>query len=180
MKKTDKRWTIRLGALTLAAALLGTSAALASGGDRTDPLVTLSYLNQTAIPQIVKQVEDKTAARQEELEKSFREQIERYKREGGQSGSGGTGSSASYTLVTLSQGQALSPGVGCELLLRVGSAAVQADGSPALIDLSTGGTINTGASLTKNHLYMATIDGRAVTAAAGTVKLLVRGAYSIA
>ena len=53
MRKLDKRWTIRLGSLALTAALLGTSAALASGGGQTDPLVTLSYLNQTAIPQIV-------------------------------------------------------------------------------------------------------------------------------
>ena len=32
MKKLDKRWTIRLGALGLSAALLGTVAALAAGG----------------------------------------------------------------------------------------------------------------------------------------------------
>ena len=62
MKKPNKRWTIRLGALALTAALLGTGAALAAGGGQNDPLVTLSYLNQTAIPQIVKQVEEKTGA----------------------------------------------------------------------------------------------------------------------
>ena len=67
MRKLDKRWTIRLGSLALTAALLGTSAALASGGGQTDPLVTLSYLNQTAIPQVVAQVDKHTAARQEEL-----------------------------------------------------------------------------------------------------------------
>ena len=181
MKKPDKRWTIRLGALALTAALLGTGAALASGGDQSDPLVTLSYLNQTAIPQIVKQVEERSAEKQKELARSFAAQIEQYKQAGNSGGSvTPAGGSASYTLVTLSQGQALSPAVGCELLLRVGTASVQAGGSPALIDLSTGGTIDSGASLTKNHLYMSTIEGRTVTATANTVKLLVRGGYSVA
>lgn len=177
MKKMDKRLAIRLGALALTAALLGTGAALASGGGQTDPLVTLSYLEQTAIPQIVSQVEEKTAAKQKELAQSFSDQIEAYKREG--SSGGPAGGSASYTLLTLSRGQVLRPEVGCELLLRVGTASVQAGGSPALIDLSSGGTIENGASLTKNHLYMSTIEGRTVTATADTVKILVRGGYSI-
>ena len=177
MKKLDKRFGIRLGALAITAALLGTGAALASGGDQTDPLVTLSYLNQTAIPQIVSQVEEKAAARQKELERSFAGQIEAYKQGGGSGGP--VGGSASYTLVTMSRGQILRPEVGCELLLRVGTASVQAGGSPALIDLSDAGTINSGASLTKNHLYMSTIEGRAVTATADTVKILVRGGYSV-
>lgn len=177
MKKMDKRLTVRLGALAFTAALLGTGAALASGGGQTDPLVTLSYLEQTAIPQIVSQVEEKTAAKQKELAQSFSDQIEAYKREGGSGGP--ADGSASYTLLTLSRGQVLRPEVGCELLLRVGTASVQAGGSPALIDLSSGGTIENGASLTKNHLYMSTIEGRTVTASADTVKILVRGGYSI-
>ena len=93
-------------------------------------------------------------------------------------GTGG-GSSASYTLVTLTSGQTMSLEVGCEVMLRVGTATVTAATSPALIDVSTGGTINGGASLTKNHLYMATIADRTIKPTAGTVKLLVRGGYSV-
>lgn len=178
MKKPDKRWMIRLGALALSAVLLGTVAALADGGDQNDPLVTLSYLNQTAIPQIVKQVEEKTALRQQELEQSLAQLIEQYRQNAGQ-GSSGTGSGAGYTLVTMTNGQTMSLEVGCELLLRVGTASVRSDGSPALIDLTSGGTVNSGASLTKNHLYMSTIEGRTLTASANTVKLLVRGGYSV-
>lgn len=173
----DKRWTIWLGALTLSAALLGSGAALAAGGGQNDPLVTLSYLNQTAIPQVVKQVEDKVAVRQKELEQALADQINQYKQQGGQ---GGGAVNETYTLVTMSSGQVMSLDVGCEVLLRVGSAEVRADSSPALIDLSSGGTVNTGASLTKNHLYMSTIEGRTITASASTVKLLVRGGYSVA
>lgn len=176
MKKPDKRWTIRLGALALSAVLLGTVAALAAGGDQNDPLVTLSYLNQTAIPQIVKQVEEKTAARQKELEQTFSDQISQYQQSGQSPSSGG---SPSYTLVSMSKGQVMSLGVGCEILPRVGAVTVKAATTPALIDLTTGGTVNSGASLTRNHLYMATIADRTLTAT-GDVKLLVRGSYSIA
>ena len=172
MKKISKKWMIRASALTLSALCLGTGAALAASGDANDPLVTLSYLNQTAIPQIVDQVEQKTAVRQEELKNTFNAQISQYLQ-------GGQGSSAGYTLVTMSAGQVMHMEIGCEVLLRVGSATVQASDSPALIDLSVGGTVNSGASLTKNHLYMSTIEGRTITAAAGTVKMLVRGSYTV-
>ena len=162
MKKPNK--TVRLGAIALSAVLLGTGASLAAG-DQSDPLVTLSYLNQTAIPQIVKQVEDKTALRQKELEAALADQIELYKRQAVQGGTV-SGGSASYTLVSMSGGQVMSLEVGCEVLLRVGSVSMRA-----------GGTVNAG-PLTKNHLYMSTIEGRTLTAS-GEVKLLVRGSYSV-
>ena len=73
----------------------------------------------------------------------------------------------------------MSLGVGCELLPRIGTVTVKANTAPALIDLTTGGTVDSGAALTRNHLYMATIADRTLTAA-GDVKLLVRGSYSIA
>ena len=175
MRHNGKKWMIRLGAGALAAGCLVMGAALAAG-DQEDPLVTLSYLNQTAIPQIVEQVEDRTAQRQEELEESFRTQLSQYQ----QGGQGGGSASAGYTLVTLAQGQGMRLEVGCEVLLRVGSASVQADSSPALIDLSAGGTAGGGAALEKNHLYMSTIEGRTLTADAATVKVLVRGGYTVA
>ena len=178
MKQTDKRWTIRLGALALSTLLLGTAVALAEGGDQDDPLVTLSYLNQTAIPQIVKQVEEKTDAKQKELEQTFSNLLSQYKPQGGQNTGTSVGASAGYTLVTMSDGQVMRLEVGCEVLLRVGGVTVQADSSPALLDLSSGGTVNSGAALTRNHLYLSTIEGRTLTAS-GTVKILVRGGYSI-
>ena len=175
MRHNGKKWMIRLGAGALAAGCLVMGAALAAG-DQEDPLVTLSYLNQTAIPQIVEQVEERTAQRQEELEESFRTQLNQYQ----QGNQGGETASAGYTLVTLAQGQVMQLEVGCEVLLRVGAASVQADSSPALIDLSAGGTADGGAALEKNHLYMSTIEGRTLTADAATVKLLVRGGYTVA
>ena len=175
MKKLDKRWTIRLGAAALSAVLLGTAAALAAGGDQTDPLVTLSYLNQTALPQIIKQVEDQTAATQRDLEHSLAEEVAKLQTQTGTS----TGGSASFAVVSMSKGQVMSLDVGCEILPRIGTVTVNANTSPALIDTSTGGTVDSGTALTTNHLFMSTIADRTLTAS-GDVKLLVRGGYSIA
>ena len=174
--KTSKRWTILVSALALTVLCAG--AALAANGDQSDPLVTLSYLNQTVIPDVVSQVDTKAATRQTELAKNLSDQIAQYKQDIAAIGSG-SGSNASYMLVTLTSGQTMALDVGCEVMLRVGAATVSAATSPALIDVSTGGTINSGAALTQNHLYMATIADRTIKPAAATVKLLVRGGYSI-
>lgn len=175
--KTRKKWMIPVCALVLAALCVG--AAWAAGGDQNDPLVTLSYLQQTVIPDVVSQVETKSVARQQELEKTFRDQIAQYKQEVSGLAGSGSGGSASYTLVTLTSGQTMYLDVGCEVLLRIGTVKVNAATSPALIDVSTGGTLNNGASLTTNHLYMATISDRTLSPASATVKLLVRGGYRI-
>lgn len=178
MKKIDKRWNIRFGAAALSAVLLGTAAALAAGGDQTDPLVTLSYLDQTAIPQIVKQVEEQTAAKQKELEQKLAEQIAQYLAQGGAGAGTSPATSDSFTLVSLSKGQVMSLSLGCEILPRIGTVTVHSNTSPALIDTSTGATVSSGTALTANHLYMATIVDRTLTAS-NSVKLLVRGSYSI-
>lgn len=173
--KRQPKWIALTTAITMA--VLCGGAALAASGDKNDPLVTTSYLEQTVIPDVVSQVETKMTARQEELSKDLANQIAQYKQD--VAGSSGSGSSASYTLVTLTSGQTLALDVGCEVMLRIGTATVKAATSPALVDISTGGTIENGTSLTKNHLYMSTIADRTITPTAATVKLLVRGGYSV-
>ena len=92
----------------------------------------------------------------------------------------GTSTAVTFTVVTLSNGQVLTGDVGCEVMLRVGSATCVSPSTPGLIDETTAGTLNNGGSLVQNHLYMMTIEGRGVQATAATTKLLVRGSYSIA
>ena len=91
----------------------------------------------------------------------------------------GTGSSSVFSVVTLSSGQTLVGDVGCEVMLRIGSATCGSDGSTGLIDVTDGSTLSDGENLVTNHLYMVTISTRSVTATAGTTKLLVRGPYTI-
>ena len=85
-----------------------------------------------------------------------------------------------YSVVTLTSGQTLVGDIGCEVMLRVGSAVCVAPSSPGLIDETTAGTLNNGGALVQNHLYMMTIEGRGVQATAATTKLLVRGSYTVA
>ena len=163
---------IKLAVLTLTVFWLCAGAALAAGGgSQSDPLVTLSYLTQTVQPDILRHVDERANTRQADLMTQFEHRLDQLQ--------GGTGGSAAYTLVTLSSGDRLELEVGCELMLRVGSAAVNSATEPALIDMTTGGTLANAGSLVQNHLYMATIPDRTLTASAGTVKLLVRGGYSI-
>ena len=61
MKKSKKRSV--LAAALAVAALCGT-AALATSGSESDPLVTLSYLEDTFLPAVVDQVDDLAKDRQ--------------------------------------------------------------------------------------------------------------------
>lgn len=163
MKKN--RWVSRLMVLLAISGALSTTMSLAAeAGSAQDPLVTLSYLNETFMNTVMARVDEKIAARNAQL--------------GGQ-GSGAS-ASASFTVVTLSSGQVLTGDIGCEVMLRVGTAACVSPSSPGLIDETTAGTLNNGGALAQNHLYMMTIEGRGVKATAATTKLLVRGTYTIA
>lgn len=157
MKKD--RWLLRAAVLLALSAALMTGASLAAeAGSAQDPLVTLSYLNDTFFNSIMQRVDQKLAQ---------------------QTGQAVPGSSASFTVVTLNEGQALTGGVGCEVMLRVGSAVCVSPSDPGLIDETAGTTLADGAALVQNHLYMMTIDGRAVRASGGTAKVLARGTYSV-
>ena len=170
MKKD--RWILRAVALMALSVLLNgtvTVAGAAAGGS-DDPLVTLSYLNDTFLGDILQRVDEKIAARNSQIVQQL----------GGSGAGSGSSVAANFTVVTLSNGQVLTGGVGCEVMLRVGSAACVADSAPGLIDETTAGTLNNGGALVQNHLYMMTIEGRGVRASADNTKLLVRGSYSIA
>ena len=83
-------------------------------------------------------------------------------------------------MVTLTNGQTLIGDIGCEVMLRVGSAVCVTPSSPGLINETDGTVLNNGGALVTNHLYMMTIEGRGVKATAATTKVLVRGTYKVA
>lgn len=184
--KTPKNALTRLLALLLVSfTLLSiTVAATGTAGSSSDPLVTLSYLNDTFLKDLLVKVDEKVSARDAALKKELSAQVEADVKKleqsygGSQSGSGGT-QTAGFTVVTLSSGQTLSGGIGCEVMLRVGTATVVAASSPGLVDSTDGTTLDGGKSLVKNHLYMMTIEDRGVRAASATTKLLVRGSYTV-
>nr|WP_325181162.1 hypothetical protein [uncultured Oscillibacter sp.] len=161
MKKD--RWLLRAFVLLALSAGLMTTALAAEAGSSGDPLVTLSYLNDTFFNNIMQRVDQKIAERT------------------GQALPGGTSSSAaSFVVVTLNEGQTLTGGIGCEVMLRVGSAVCVSPSDPGLIDETTAATLANGGALVQNHLYMMTIEGRGVRATAATTKVLARGSYTVA
>ena len=167
MKKN--RWFLRAVVLVVLSVMLNATVTVAGAvaGGSDDPLVTLSYLNDTFLGELLNKVDEKIAARNSQIVQQL-------------GGTMGSSTSSTFTVVTLTSGQVLTGEIGCEVMLRVGAAVCVASSSPGLIDETTAGTLNNGGALAQNHLYMMTIEGRGVKATAATTKLLVRGSYSIA
>ncbi len=162
MKKN--RWFVRaVGLLMLSALLMTTLSVAASVGSSKDPLITLSYLEEVFMDEVLERVDDKIDERNDELTSKL----------------GGSGGGDSFTVVTLSNGQTLVGDIGCEVMLRVGTAVCVSPSSPGLIDESAASTLNNGGALVTNHLYMMTIEGRGVLATSDTVKVLARGSYAV-
>lgn len=185
MKKQNGMRKLAL-VLALVLTLTGVSAFAVAGGEN-DPLVSLSYLNETFLGTVTEKVKELIGERDKTLKEELSRQIAEAEKElAREYGSGSTGSNvpgeyeaATFVVVTLEKGQTLVGATGCELMLRVGSAGCVAASSPGLIDTTSGKTLSSGGALEANHLYMATVDGRGLKATADTVKVLVRGPYTI-
>ena len=170
----------RILAALLAGILCVTGMAFAANeGTASDPLVTLSYLQQTVTPGVLEQVDEKVEARAQQLKTALDQAIADYSGRMEQALAGAESGGANFQVVTLSKGQTLHPQIGCEVMLRVGSASCVASSSPGLIDSTDGTTLNDGGALKTNHLYLATIEDRGVLAGSATVKVLVRGGYTV-
>ena len=159
--------------------------AMAAGvGSQGDPLVTLSYLNETFMGEMLEKFDQKISSRNETMRQEIKQTVDLAQKDllgkigGNVTGSTG-GVAASYTQVELSAGQILYGEAGCEVLLRSGKAlCVAADKTtPGMVDTTDGGSVNDGGSLKTNHLYLMPVS-RGVQAG-GAVTLLVRGTYSI-
>ena len=159
-----KKWKIALAAVCVC--FLFTVAYAANAGSQNDPLVTKSYLDGPFMQQVQSLVDQTVDARKAELERAA-----------GQNS--GTAVGNVFSVVTLSQGQTLVGDVGCEVMLRIGTAVCGTSDSVGLIDTTTGANVGNGGALVTNHLYMVTISTRSVTATSGTVKVLARGPYTI-
>lgn len=173
-RKTLLTTVLSVGVLTL---LLG-----AAAGGQTDPLVTMSYLNDINTPAILKQVDAKLDSREQTLVDKLNGVADAYSEEVqsliGSSG-GNTGAASSvFTVVTVKAGQQLLGSTGCELLLRSGSAICVAASEPGLVDSTEGTTLTSGAAVQPNHLYLITADGRGLKATADAT-VMVRGGYTI-
>ena len=182
-----KKKLMKLTAVLALVLLLAGVSVYATAGGKTDPLVSLSYLNETFMTQMTEKVQGLINSRNDALKAELSAEIAAAEKElAKEYGSGSEGSNlpgdydtTTFVVVTLEKGQTLIGMTGCELMLRVGTATCVADSAPGLVDTTAGNTLGGGKALTANHLYMATVDGRGVKATANTVKVMVRGPYTI-
>lgn len=150
------KWTARLISLALALVTL-VVAALAAGtqGTQSDPLVTLSYLNEKVLPGILTQVDQK-------VEEGTRELREKMEKKG----------QAVFQTVEIEKGKTVTLTAGSQLLLRSGVSS----SSDGLLDLTTGETV--WGELAVNHLYIASGDGQKVTVTEKAT-LMMLGSYTV-
>ncbi len=87
--------------------------------------------------------------------------------------------SETFRVVTLKSGQRINCAVGCEIMLRIGSAKASGSNNPVLIDLAKSTELKNGTALEKNHLYLVTIRDNGIQATANNTKVLIRGTYTI-
>ena len=169
-----KKVTIAIGVLLAVALVVGlTTLAVTNYGTQSDPLVTLSYLQDTLTPQIMEQLEDQLYAKADELTEDFENLLSQ---NGGSSTSAGT---ATFSVVTLNAGDVLSCSVGTEIMPRIGTVVSAGSDSPRLIDETTGESISSSdVQLEHNHMYMVTIDGNGIKATSSS-KVLIRGSYTV-
>lgn len=177
MMKRPDRVTAAFGAIVLASvALVGAFSASATGGEQSDPLITLSYLTQVVTPELLTKVDEQVAANEQALLDKVDAAIAEYSAEMEQA-LGGTGSQEiTFAEVTVPAGQLLCPFEGGEIIVRTGTAKALSGKIPLMHDSTAGNTIGIGAILQENHLYVVPLDG-VVISAETECTVLVRGKY---
>lgn len=143
------KWTTRLACGLLVLTTLAAAAwAAGSQGSQSDPLVTLSYLNEKVLPDIMKQVDKKVEEGTRDLRKEFGEKVQ-----------------VSFRSLEAGKGKTVTLSAGAQILLRSGVASC----TDGLVDLTTGEAV--WGELSLNHLYIATGDGQKVSVAEKAVFL---------
>lgn len=150
-----------LAAVLILAVGIGVGAYAASNfGTQADPLVAKSYLDQTVTPKLQAEFQAKLDAQVQLMEQQISSQS----------------SGLNFSSVSLTNGQTLKGSIGCEIILRSGTAT--SSGSAGLSDVTDGKLVAVGTALTANHLCMVSAQGDGVKASS-SVTLLVRGSYTI-
>ena len=150
--------------LALLVTLIAGTGVSAAGSNEADPLVTLSYLTDVYRPSVLKEAEEKTAAREQTLRDDFTRQTgELLQRVSVPAKEPAVNE---FRTVTLEAGQSLAVPAGSEILFLSGSAKSDV----GLTDTTSGIPVGTGAPLEANHLYVALEDCNVL--ASGPAKLL--------
>ena len=151
--------------------------ALATPGSTDNPFITMRYLETVFRPQIISEI----SSTEKELAESFEMKIAELEARLAQDEIGiiqTPDSTDRFSVVTLAYGQTMSCSVGVEIMLRIGTATGKGS-EPALVNYTNGETLLDEEALLVNHMYLVTIESNGIRATSDTVRVLVRGNYSI-
>ena len=186
MKRISKK--TRIGIITVVFMILTVVATSTVGVAETDPLVTLSYINQTVIPKIKEEVTASVLATLEEREAQKPEEpkAETPATPETPSEKDDASDSLKYTVVYMKKGQKLFASgettESTEVILRSGEVTcISPFSDQGIADMTASKEIYNGESLTKNHYCLIPRggDGRGICAVSGDAYILVRGEYEI-
>lgn len=132
-------------------------AVIATPGDSNDPIVTLSYINDTVIPQIKEYIDSKLTS----------------------SPQAPSGGSSSYNLVNVKAGQKIIGSEGTEFVLRMGSGTIVATENGGVADLTDGIDLQNGSAVPPNHhLLSPKNDSRGIHMSTDGI-ILIKGTYTV-
>lgn len=182
--------------------IAGLGAIAAEYGSQSDPLVTLSYIEEVLLPQAKEDVDEQIADALEDYEDDLSDQtkdIEKYIDKKLRSFAAGDVDdalveeiasaimeqmgdtapvNAPWAVVEVPAGYTLVCEVGVQVILRAGQAGcMTADGS-GIIDLSNGETLGNGGEMAANHLYAIDGQGKNIVTSQGCT-VLISGGYTI-
>ena len=168
---------IALLASLLAVTVLAT-AAMAAGGDSSDPLISLNYL-QTAFTTKATSSIDAALDKSDQAAYAKAEAALRSTIAAAEANVGAQRADV-FTESRLKQGDILSGTTGLQVIVLAGSVNVQFS-SGAVVDVTTGSEVKSGAALAENHRYLVAEDTTALFTVTGkTAVVNYCGFYSIA
>lgn len=159
MKRKRKVLTTVMIALLLIAAIYIVAIA-ADYGSADDPLISMSYLKEVLLPDIMNQVDSR-------VDTALSSWIH--------------DSSQNYSVLQLSKGDVLIGGEGTEIIFRSGAAiCISPYVDIGLSDVTQGTELLNGGALIKNHLYIIPrADNRGLKATVDQSFFMVRGTYQV-
>ena len=195
----NKKWTIWLTCALVAVLMVaGLGVIAAEYGSQSDPLVTLSYIEQVLLPQAKKDVDQQVEDSMEDFEdllnaknKDIQKYIDKKLRSFAsgdvdealveeiaalilEEGETSSVSNAPWAVITVPAGATVVCEPGDQAVLRSG----QASSTALLVDLSNGEDLTAGKALALNHMYVTDASGEGFFTAQGCT-VLISGGYTV-
>ena len=195
----NKKWTIWLTCALVAVLMVaGLGVIAAEYGSQSDPLVTLSYIEQVLLPQAKKDVDQHVEDSMEDFEdllnaknKDIQKYIDKKLRSFAsgdvdealveeiaalilEEGEPSSVSNAPWAVITVPAGAIVVCEPGVQAVLRSG----QASSTALLVDLSNGEDLTAGKALALNHMYVTDASGEGFFTAQGCT-VLISGGYTV-